>query len=128
VAKKVKVWLTADSRAEAEHALGKVLESDPSDPRFVLVTPELAEQIQNLPQGIPIQRGQSKRDGHDKVQKIVEAQNAPVGKLEGKPDEDADANGSGSGVATTGRGVSEGDTVAADGEAKRAQAAKDDSK
>jgi hypothetical protein len=123
VAKKHRYFLTGSDRAEAEHALGQALEVDESDPRFVLVTKELEEQIVKLPQGIPPQRGQNWSD----VEKINAALRAPVGKLEGDPDEDAKAEASGGDVAESGHPVAEGDTVKAEDEVKTAKAAKKDS-
>lgn len=49
---KRRVFLSGPERAEYEHVYGP-LQSDPHDPRFVLVDAETEEKIDKLPPGIP---------------------------------------------------------------------------
>lgn len=56
-----RVASSGSERAEFEHVYG-ALETDPQDPRFVLVDEETEEKLRNLPPGIPPVVEQSPHD------------------------------------------------------------------
>ncbi len=65
---KRRVYATGSERAEFEHIYGP-LQSDPNDPRFVLIDAETEEKLRKLPPGVPPTSGQ---DWHQ-VERIKEA-------------------------------------------------------
>lgn len=70
MAAKHRVFLTGNSRNEAEHVLGFQLPVDDSDPRFVLLTDEQEDAIRKFPPGAPANRG----DNWATAEKVLEAQ------------------------------------------------------